>query len=165
MAQALFIRNWCDICLEAGKETPADTYAVNVRVVPPDDKTTGATPVRPEDAPAPFVVELCPEHGAEICAAVLALAEYGRRPDNRTPAKARRSDAAPSSFVCPACGHVANNSGGLRGHVRREHDTTLAGIGFYPATYKCDGCGEPYGNRQGLAAHMRTNHPDIKQPA
>lgn len=168
MAQSLIIRNHCDVCLgqDTPAETPADTYSVAVSVMAPDEHTEAATPARAEDNPRPFVVELCPQHGAALAEAVLALVPYGRTP-NAGKARRQRADQTPGAGVvaCPRCGHTAPTLAGLRPHVRAEHGTSLAGVGLVPANFKCETCGDPFPNRQGLAAHIRVNHPDIKQTA
>lgn len=173
MAQSLVIRNQCDVCLSVDKVTPADTYRIDLRVMAPALHVEAATPARPEDNPAPFVVELCPEHGAAVCDAVLALVPLGRAPEDapaRRPASAGKSGPVPfhtpgAVVACPKCGETAASVSALRGHVRKEHDTSLAGIGFYPANFTCAGCGDAFPNRQGLSAHSRVRHPGVKQPA
>lgn len=146
MARELVIRSLCDVCLAADKETPGDTYTIAVAI----EGEAGS--------PRPFVVELCGEHGSGLANAVSALVSLGRAPDAGKAPKPRAARTAGDPVVCPACGHAALNSSTLRQHVRKEHDTSLAGVGFYPANFKCDDCGEPFPNRQGLAAHARTAH-------
>jgi len=93
MAQILEIRTVCDVCADIhDKETPADTYTVSVQIV------------GEADSPAPFDVELCGEHGAELASAVLALVKYGRAPAKGRPAAATssgRADQTPGAFTCP----------------------------------------------------------------
>lgn len=153
MATELVIKSWCDVCLSAGKNVEGDTYRVDVRIM------------GEAESPKPFVVELCGEHGSEIANAVLALVRHGRAPDKVTPAaparRVGRADDNSGVVNCPACGESANNVSALRGHVRREHDTSLAGVGFYPSNFTCDTCGDGFPNRQGLAAHRRVPH--VKQ--
>lgn len=151
MAQILDIRNVCDVCLEVhDKETPGDTYTVNVQI--------HGEP----DSPKPFEVELCGEHGAELATAVLALVQYGRAAGKQTPKRSGpapiRADQAPGPATCTDCGHVSPTISALRGHVRSQHGKSLADIGFYPANFTCETCGGGFPNRQGLAAHTRAAH-------
>lgn len=156
MAERLRIDRLCDVCLADDVETPGYTYAVDVTIAGEE-----ASPRNP------FVVELCPEHGAALADAVLALAPLGRTPELRR-ARSRR-DQTSEPNACPRCGHVAPSLGALRAHLRTEHDTSLAGVGLAEARFKCETCGNPFENGQGLAAHVRSRHPGIwaarKQPA
>lgn len=169
MAQSLVIRNRCDVCLSRDEETAADTYRVDVRVMPPDAHTESATPARAEDNPPPFLVELCPEHGSDIANAVLALVEYGR-PDekSRRPAgttRRARADEEPTTITCPECGTGYASLAAARSHIRTVHGKSLAAVGLAPANFTCDVCGDAFPNRQGLAAHRRMIHPGVKQSA
>jgi hypothetical protein len=158
MAQVLEIRNLCDICLTHfdGKETPAETYRVDVTIA------------GEKESPRPFVVELCPEHGAELANAVLALVALGRSPDKAprtpaaTPARRLRKDATPipaGAITCPECGHVSPTHSALRVHLSKVHDKTLSDAGLAPARETCSACNSRFSNKQGLAAHTRVRHP------
>jgi len=169
MAQSLVIRNQCDICLADGKETPADTYSVDVQIVASDpDVYKPATSIPPVGNPRPFVVELCPEHASPLAEAVLAVLKFGRPPE-RTPAKAPagatpakpRRDQQPAALPpCPECGRVAPSLSALRTHLREHHDTSLASVGLEPANFTCADCGDAFAAGQGYASHVRRWHPD-----
>jgi len=151
MAQALVIQSWCDVCLEAGEQVAGVTFHVDVAH---------------GEAPAPFVVELCEEHGAALADAVAALVPLGRAPGKDTATRTALPTLAAGTgpvFVCPACGLSRRTVGSLRHHARKEHDASLAGVGFYPANVVCPTCGDGFPNRQGMAAHARTAH--VKQTA
>jgi len=126
MVQKLTIENLCDICEREGKETPAQTYSVDVTI-------TGEA-----ESPRPFVVELCPSHGSDIAKAVLALISYGRPPEkipaaNRygrqtrtpaipAPAPTSRAERNRQAMTCPTCGAAYETKNAMRAHLRTEHD-------------------------------------------
>ena len=163
MATELRILAWCDVCLEAGKETPGQTVTVDV---------TGG--------PA-FDVEACPEHGGPLAAAVAALRPYGRGVGKgvpKVPSKAaskatptptpdapaqewanREKGAAPGP--CPVCGKEAVSYAAMRQHLKQAHEKSLADVGFAAANETCPECGSKFPNQQGLAAHFRLAHPGI----
>jgi rubredoxin len=149
MAQSLVIHSHCDMCLAAtGKETPADTYRIDVQVL------------GEPDSPKAFVVELCSEHGSPLSNAVLSLVSLGRPPDQIAREPRRAAPAAPQTLVCPTCGHRANSLQSMRAHLRTDHDSSLSDAGFLPAAFTCEHCGNTFPKAQGLAAHIRTRHPD-----
>jgi len=157
MAVELVLRNWCDVCLDAGTNTPGETVSVVV---------TG-TPA--------FDVEICPEHGAPLAAAVAALAALGRAPGKTghpgrvraskdTPdassGRRRRTDDAPNSGgPCPSCDHKPfTTRAALRAHLRDEHDQSLADVGLAPVRFTCPQCGSRFDSGQGYGSHLRLRH-------
>ena len=156
MAKEVLIKSWCDTCLENDRRSEAETFDIPAMLGRPA-----------------FVVELCARHAAPLTDALEALAAVGREPEK--PARRRsnapsqdwrnRPDNQPGDFTCPKCGYNVHTIAALRTHVRREHDTSLAGVGYGPANEKCDVCGDPFPNKQGLAAHVRTTHTDVKNTA
>jgi predicted RNA-binding Zn-ribbon protein involved in translation (DUF1610 family) len=150
MAVELVLRNWCDVCLEAGVQTPGETVSVDV---------TGT---------AAFDVETCPEHGAPLAAAIAVLAALGRRPGKTGqagPVRASKATAGASSGpsrvtggACPECGQATNSREALRSHLRREHDKSLADVGLAEARYTCPECGGKFDAGQGFSAHLRAIH-------
>lgn len=160
MTTELRILAWCDRCLEAGQDTPGETVTVNV---------TGT---------APFDVEVCPEHGAPLAAAIAALARLGRgvgkgvpktpsRPASATPSpSASKPSRTRPGGACPDCTYTAPSEGALRAHLRDVHDKSLADAGVGPGGFKCRECGSEFGRAQGLGVHMTRRHPDAaKQSA
>jgi hypothetical protein len=147
MAVELVLRNWCDVCLEAGTNTPGETVSVNVTGTPP------------------FDVETCPEHGAALSAAVAALAALGRAPGKTAqPGKVRASKAAPSVSrgmsgpgACPECARPYKTAGSMRQHLRDVHDKSLADVGLAPARFTCETCGGKFDTPQGFAMHNRSH--------
>jgi predicted RNA-binding Zn-ribbon protein involved in translation (DUF1610 family) len=151
VAIELVMRNWCDVCLEAGANTEGETVSVVV---------TG-TPA--------FDVEACPEHAEALRTAVAALAAVGRRP-----AKGAQPGAAGPSAgnvalpkadqrtgtggTCPVCGYTHNTRAALRTHIRKAHDQSLADVGLAPVKYTCPNCGSKFDGGQGFASHLRLIH-------
>jgi predicted RNA-binding Zn-ribbon protein involved in translation (DUF1610 family) len=150
MAVELVLRNWCDVCLEAGENTEGETVSVAVGVVPA------------------FDVEVCPRHAKPLAEAVTALAALGRRPGKTGqpgPTRASKGAAGTSSGpsrvtggACPECGQATNSREALRSHLRREHDKSLADVGLAEARYVCPECGGKFDAGQGFAAHLRAIH-------
>lgn len=149
------------MCLASDTNTPGETITVNVSGVPA------------------FDVELCPEHGAALSAAVAALAPLGRgvgkgvpkvptsagkarqpaQPAQPEPARRQRADEMRVNAPCPECGHVTPTLAAMRGHLYEKHGKSLADVGLAPAKKTCPECGSKFSNGQGLAAHVRIAHP------
>lgn len=155
MAIELVLRNWCDVCLEAGTNTPGETVSVAVSGVPA------------------FDVETCAEHGAPLAAAVETLRAYGRAPGKTgRPGPVRAPKAAPTASraatreggPCPDCGHVLNTRAAMRSHLRRAHDKSLADVGLAEARFTCPDCGSKFDHGTGYASHLRT-HARTEQSA
>lgn len=148
MATELKILSWCDVCLDAGENTPGETLTVAAGVVPP------------------FDIEVCPRHAKPLAEAVAALAPHGRKVGTGTPktptaapTRPPRPDQTPGVVDCPTCGHVSPSLSAMRQHLREEHGKSLADVGLADANHTCPECGSAYPNRQGLAAHVRLTHP------
>jgi predicted RNA-binding Zn-ribbon protein involved in translation (DUF1610 family) len=164
VAIELVLRNWCDVCLEAGTNTPGETVSVAVTGVPA------------------FDVETCAEHGAPLAAAVEALRAYGRAPGktgrpgpvrpskggptvSSAPTGGRRPRAAEAEGgACPECGHVLHNRAAMRSHLRRNHGKSLADVGLAEARFTCPDCGSKFDHGTGYASHLRT-HARTEQSA
>lgn len=154
MAVELVLRNWCDVCLEAGENTPGETLTVAAGVVPA------------------FDVELCPAHAKPLAEAVALLAPLGRAPGKTAQpgrvraskgasgaaGKAFRADGRREGGACPECGHVNNTREALRSHLRRQHDKSLSDVGLAPVAFTCPECGNTFDAGQGFAAHLRAMH-------
>ena len=152
MAKAITIQSWCDICLEDAKETPGETYEFPAMLGEPA-----------------FELELCGEDLAPFAQIHKELSRLGRTPEKyanagRTAGRTRPDQTA-SAVTCPECGNAYNSLAAIRGHLRRQHDKSLAAAGLAPANFVCPTCGDGFPNRQGLAAHARASHPDVKQSA
>jgi hypothetical protein len=153
VATELVINSWCDVCLEAARNRAGETLSVNV---------TG-TPA--------FDVEVCKEHGAPLRDALAVLAALGRAPGktvrpgatgpskgNVGAARGKPDQQAGTGGTCPECGYSNGTRAGLRSHLRRKHDKSLADVGLSPARFTCEECGGKFDAGQGLSAHVRLIH-------
>lgn len=152
MATELVIKSWCDVCLEAGENTPGETLTVAAGVVPA------------------FDIEVCPAHAKPLADAVAVLAPLGRGVGKGVPSVPASPNktadyALPSPGACPECGHAAPSLGAMRGHLRGKHGKSLADVGLVENRHACPECGSGYPNKQGLAAHRRIAHPDTYEKA
>jgi hypothetical protein len=158
VAIELVLKNWCDVCLLAGENTPGETLSV------PSLFNASA-----------FDVELCEAHAQPLRDALTAVAPVGRAPGKTgRPGPVSASKGAPrgsyaprdtrpnqqpgTGDACPECGNGYNTRAALRTHLRDGHGKSLADVGMEPARFTCDECGGKFGTGQGIASHVRLIH-------
>jgi len=166
MAQV--ISTLCDECLEAGEETPGDTYGIVLEV--------------PGAKPAPYLIDVCDVHAKPYRDLLETLANVGRRADRKSPlprsvsasrpvqpggeAGAQAAPVTGEELPCPACGHVSPNRSALRSHARAAHSSTLDTLEGKPTAECPAGCGQVLAMRaQGITAHLVRSHGLTKAEA
>ena len=146
----------CDPCLiNDGKESPAQQWGLAITV--------------PGAKPMAFEIDVCDMHAQPYRTLLEHLAEDGRKAGKRPlPTAPATTTAAPMStgpvpsgagVPCPVCGRVLGAVGGLRTHVRVEHNRSLAeieGTAGIPCTEP--DCDRAFQGFQGLSSHLRAFH-------
>lgn len=160
MAQV--ISTLCDECLDAGEETPGDTYGLSLEV--------------PGAKPAPYLIDACEVHAKPYRDLLEVLEHYGRRGDRKvplprtvtaTPAPSRVKPAGVATCPVDGCKYVPPTRDALRSHLKTHHGTTLTQVGLSRSSVPADGkpvvcpepgCGREFVKPQGLARHRTTIH-------
>lgn len=154
MATELIQRRWCDWHLRE-KDVHESAVEYEVAFSPAAHKSE------------PMIVDLCEEcrdrFGGDLIALMGTLET--KRQKERTPTATLKTPGA--SFPCPVEGcDVTGSKSGLKSHVERAHDTTLAEVALKRGVtlegivvkFACEECKAGFGKTQGYAQHMSQIH-------
>lgn len=165
MAQSIV--TFCDACLAAGVQVPAETWQV-MAMAPGTRKQVA------------YEVDACPDHAKAYQELADFLADHARKsgatpvlvtmdpppPGNRASKASQGAQAAPAATACPICQHpLKDTPTALDSHSRHIHGITAAEASG-EAHLACghEGCDRRFSAPQGRANHWRLQHDGVRPP-